>query len=85
MDKNLEKVGIKTRQRIYDFLIQFFKDNSYAPSVREICQAVDLSSTSSVYNHLMTLERMGKIHIEPRKTRAIRIICYEFRKEEEEC
>ena len=85
MDKNLEKVGIKTRQRIYEFLIQFFKDNGYAPSVREICQAVDLSSTSSVYNHLMTLERMGKIHIEPKepnKTRSIRIIGYEFRKEE---
>lgn len=74
MDKNLEKVGIKIRQRIYDFLIQFFKDNGYAPSAREICQAADLSSSSSVYNHLMTLERMGKIHIEPNKTSQLELL-----------
>lgn len=65
------------------FSFNSLKIKDRAPSVREICEAVDLSSTSSVYNHLMTLERMGKIHIEPRKTRAIRIIDYEFRKEEE--
>lgn len=71
-----------TKERVYQFIIRYISDVGYAPTVREICEAVDLSSTSSVYNHLMTLERMGKIHIEPNKTRAIRIISYEFRKEE---
>lgn len=81
MNKELEVSGSKTRQKVLDFLIQFFKENGYAPSIREICDGVNLSSTSSVYSHLMTLERMGKINIEPNKTRAIKIIGYDFVKE----
>lgn len=78
MDKRLEKQGINSRQRVYNFLIDFITKNGYAPSVREICEGTDLKSTSSVYNHLLTLERMGKIHIEPKKTRAISIVDYDF-------
>lgn len=85
MDKRVEQMGIKTRKKIYDFLVEFITENGYSPSIREICQAVGLSSTSSVHSQLMMLERMGKIHIELRKTRAIKIIGYEFRKETEEC
>lgn len=82
MNKSLEVTGTKTRQKVLDFLIQFFKENGYAPSVREICDGVNLNSTSSVYSHLMKLDEMGMIQIEPRKTRAIKINGYEFRKVE---
>lgn len=82
MNKGLEVAGTNTRQRVLDFLIKFFKENGYAPSVREICDGVKLSSTSSVYSHLMKLEELGKIQIEPRKTRAIKIIGYDFVKVE---
>lgn len=53
MDKELEKQGIKSRQRVYDFLVDFITKNGYAPSVREICVGTDLKSTCTVYNHLM--------------------------------
>lgn len=78
MDKELEKQRIKSRQRVYDFLVDFITKNGYAPSVREICNGTELSSTSTVYHHLSVLERMGKIHIKPNQTRAISLVGYEF-------
>lgn len=44
------------------------------PAVREICEAVNLKSTSSVHSHLETLEKNGYIRRDPTKPRAIEII-----------
>lgn len=46
----------------------------YPPAVREICEAVDLRSTSSVHAHLESLEKNGYIRRDPTKPRAIEII-----------
>ena len=46
----------------------------YPPAVREICEAVNLKSTSSVHSHLETLEKNGYIRRDPTKPRAIEII-----------
>ena len=46
----------KGRERVYNFIVEFIKNNGYAPSVREICVGTNLSSTSSVYTHLLKLE-----------------------------
>ena len=46
----------------------------YPPAVREICEAVNLRSTSSVHSHLETLEKNGYIRRDPTKPRAIEII-----------
>ena len=46
----------------------------YHPAVREICEAVNLKSTSSVHSHLETLEKNGYIRRDPTKPRAIEII-----------
>ena len=46
----------------------------YPPSVREICEAVHLSSTSSVHAHLNSLEKNGYIRRDSSKTRAIEIL-----------
>ena len=45
----------------------------YPPAVREICEAVQLKSTSSVHSHLETLEKNGYIRRDPTKPRAIEI------------
>lgn len=50
----------------------------YPPSVRDICSAVGLKSTSSVHAHLETLENRGFIRRDPSKPRAIEIIDDEF-------
>lgn len=52
--------------------------NGYPPSIREICMAVGLRSTSSVHAHLSTLEKNGYIRRDSSKTRAIEIIDEEF-------
>ena len=59
--------------QIYNFLIEFTKSKGYPPSVREICQAVSLKSTSTVHGHLKRLEKKGLIYRDPTKPRALEI------------
>lgn len=68
--------------QIYNFLIEFTKSKGYPPSVREICQAVSLKSTSTVHGHLKRLEKKGLIYRDPTKPRALEIV--ELSKEEKE-
>lgn len=81
MKKTLNEQGTGVREEIYNFLIKYMTENGYAPTVREIGEAVGLSSSSSVVNQLAMLEMLGKIHVEKYKPRAIRLIGYELRKE----
>lgn len=68
-----EKLTTK-QQRIYEFLTDFSRRNGYAPSVREICEGLELNSTSTVFGHLETLEKKGYIRRGTGKNRAIEII-----------
>ena len=68
--------------QIYNFLIEFTKSKGYPPSVREICQAVSLKSTSTVHGHLKRLEKKGLIYRDPTKPRALEIV--ELSNEEKE-
>ena len=49
-------------------------NRGFPPAVREICEAVNLKSTSSVHAHLETLEKNGYIRRDPTKPRAIEIL-----------
>ena len=62
------------QNEILSFLINFQNDRGYAPSVREICEAVRLSSTSSVHNHLSKLEEKGFIKRDPARPRSVEIL-----------
>ena len=59
---------------ILEYIKQEILNRGYPPAVREICEAVDLKSTSSVHSHLETLEKNGYIRRDPTKPRAIEII-----------
>ena len=61
---------------ILEFLRQFTSENGYAPSVREICAAVDLKSTASVHYHLGELKRRGLIDMDENKNRTISLSEY---------
>ncbi len=50
------------------------REKGYPPSVREICDAVGLKSTSTVHGHLSRLEKKGLIRRDPTKPRAIEIL-----------
>ena len=62
------------QQQILDFMKDEILTKGYPPSVREICEAVHLKSTSSVHSHLETLEKYGYIRRDPTKPRAIEIV-----------
>lgn len=49
-------------------------NRGFPPAVREICEAVNLKSTSSVHAHLESLEKNGYIRRDPTKPRAIEIV-----------
>ena len=68
----------KKQSEILDFLKQEIINKGYPPSVREICEAVNLKSTSSVHFHLSALESNGYIRKDPTHPRAIEIIDESF-------
>jgi repressor LexA len=59
---------------IYEYMKKCVLDKGYPPSVREICEAVGLKSTSTVHGHLERLEKKGLIRRDPTKPRAIELI-----------
>lgn len=65
---------LSLRQReILEFIERQMELRGYPPSVREICDAVGLSSTATVYTHLKALERMGYIVRDGSKPRALEV------------
>lgn len=62
------------QQEILEYIKETILKKGYPPSVREICEAVHLKSTSSVHSHLETLERNQYIRRDPTKPRTIEII-----------
>ena len=58
---------------IYEFLKSYTERKGYPASVREICEAVSLRSTSTVHGHLKRLEKKGMIKRDPSKPRALEI------------
>jgi repressor LexA len=66
--------GLTDRQRdILDFIVAQQRDRGYPPSVREIGEAVGLTSPSTVHTHLATLQRRGFLRRDPTKPRAIEV------------
>ena len=72
-----DKITVKQTE-ILEYIKECVLKKGYPPSVREICEAVHLKSTSSVHSHLATLEEKGYIRRDPTKPRTIEIIDEEF-------
>lgn len=67
------KISAK-QQEILDYIKNTILNKGFPPAVREICEAVNLKSTSTVHSHLEALERNGYIRKDPTKPRAIEIV-----------
>lgn len=59
------------QQEIWNYLVEYVDSHGYPPTVREIGEAVGLNSSSSVHAQLANLERMGLLHKDPTKPRAM--------------
>ena len=62
------------QKKILDFIRSEIEEKGYPPSVREICAAVGLKSTSTVHAHLNTLEKRGLIRRDSTKPRALEVL-----------
>ncbi len=61
------------QRRILDFIAETVRTRGYPPTVREIGEAVGLTSSSSVHAQLATLERRGHLRKDPTKPRAMQL------------
>jgi repressor LexA len=69
-----ETTTLTSRQReILEFIDQRMRERGYPPSVREIGEAVGLTSPSTVHSHLATLQRLGYLRRDPTKPRALEV------------
>lgn len=66
--------GRKRRDNILKFIKDYISENEYPPTIKEIGQAVGLSSPSSVHRQLMWLECEGRIKADSGKARSIRVL-----------
>lgn len=67
---------MKSKDRVYNYIIDYMEKHQYSPSIREICEGTGLRSTSTVYTHLMDLDVMGKIKCDG--VRKITVEGYQF-------
>ena len=70
---NIDELSSKQIE-ILDFIKKELVSKGYPPSVREICEAVNLKSTSTVHGHLEKLEKKGFIRRDATKPRAIEVL-----------
>src|SRR5918999_6393787 len=67
--------GLTERQlQTLQFVAETTEDRGYPPSVREICEALGLASSSTVHSHLQALQRKGYLRIDATKPRAIELL-----------
>lgn len=72
MSKNKSTPSAKQRE-ILDFIEEYIRGYGYPPAIREICMAVGLKSSSTVYAHLESLREKGYIERDETKTRGMRL------------
>ena len=73
MVKVLEKQKIDQTAKVLEFIERFMEENSYPPSVRDMCKGLNIASTATIVYHLRKLEKQGKLSREKQKNRAIEV------------
>lgn len=70
----VDKTLTTRQQQVLDVILQTVNERGYPPTVREIGDAIGLSSPSTVHSHLSALMKAGYIRRDPSKPRAIEVI-----------
>ncbi|MGI9860289.1 transcriptional repressor LexA [Moorella naiadis] len=61
-------------QMVLNYIRHFIEVNGYPPSIRDICKATGLRSSSTAYNYLNKLQKKGYIRRDPARSRAIELL-----------
>lgn len=72
------------QEAVFEYIKSCVLERNYPPSVRDICKAVGLKSTSSVFGYINDLEKMGLIRKDPAHPRALQIMTKEFQAQVEQ-
>ncbi|HEX8903388.1 MAG TPA: transcriptional repressor LexA [Longimicrobiaceae bacterium] len=64
----------KIERRIYNYLVDYLKENTYQPSIREIGKRFGIKSTKTVSEHLQALADKGHIERDASRSRGVRIV-----------
>lgn len=72
------------QEAVFEYIKSCVLERNYPPSVRDICKAVGLKSTSSVFGYINDLEKMGLIRKDPAHPRALQIMTKEFQAQMEQ-
>ena len=64
----------ESQQLVFEGILKYQRAHGYAPSIRELCTIVGLTSTSTVYTILKALEQKGYIARRPESPRAIAVL-----------
>ena len=65
------------QRKIFYYIKEYIESKGYPPTVRDICGAVNLKSTSTVHGHLVRLEKKGLIRRDDSKPRAIEVLDFD--------
>lgn len=68
------KLNSQNKEKVYEFLFNYIQKNTYPPSIREICKALNFNSTSTASYYLRALESDSRIIRNKFKNRAIEIV-----------
>jgi repressor LexA len=69
-----EVISMKRREMIIEAITELTKEKGYPPSVRELAEAVNLKSTSTVQGHLERLKKDGRVNFEHGCPRTLRVV-----------
>ena len=65
---------ISKEEQLFEFIKNYKNNNGYPPTIREMCKAIKVSSTSTIFYYLNKLENSNKIKKNPNKNRALEIV-----------
>ena len=63
----------RCQYEVYKKIKKYIKENGYSPSIRELCDMINKSSTGTIQTHLKNLKKLGYISYVNNKGRTIRI------------
>ena len=64
----------KVEEDILDYLVEYLRENTYQPSIREIGRRFDIKSTKTVSEHLQALARKGYLQRDAARSRGVKIL-----------
>jgi len=70
----MAKIKTNQTEKVLEFIENFMEQNSYPPSVREMCAGLNISSTATIVYHLRKLESQGKLVRSKQKNRAMDVV-----------